>query len=287
MGSIIPPEHIAASPTITAAFYTDAFCVGQCSSSCLEFSYLPINNPAQAAKVQVYCTIYPRDGDWLLADETDSNIVDDRNEPIMSGSFNSICIGTGYIDVRRRDTNGWLSLECYDKIAVLDSYTVKQAATKLGVTLSYPLHPAKIMSLVSGITGLTYTDGDRADDVTFTEDDINKMSLRNCAGYCTAQSSANLAADELGKKIKVIPLNNIGAIYNLDADIYIDNANNEPIETNDGKLLYEDESNSMIFIDSHKIADLDCLGLYESIQKVRVNGADDKTYTSSLGSDIR
>jgi len=284
-GLYIPAGRIAASPTITSAFYTDTFCVGKCASSCLEITYLPTVLPTKAAKVQVYCTIYPRDGDWLLADETDDYIVDDKGQPIMLGSFDSICVGTWYIDTRSHNTNGWVTLECYDKIAVLDSYTVKQAAEKLNVTLSYPLYPSDIMSLASEITGVAHTPSDISDDVSFTEADINKMPLRTCVGYCAAQAGGNIRMDNTGDKIVFVPLNNIWAIYDdLDYDIYIEDDSSEPIECEDDDLLFEDESNSHIFIDHRNVFGLQYLGLYESIQKVRVLGPDDKTYKASFGS---
>ena len=116
-GQTIPPTRIALSPEITSALYTDRWSVGNVASSCLTVTYLPdpeIARPKRAAKVQMRCTIWPRDGDWVLADESGQPIVTESGQEIWLMDTQTITIGTWYINTRATDTRGWVTLTCYD-----------------------------------------------------------------------------------------------------------------------------------------------------------------------------
>lgn len=87
--------------------------------------------PPKAAKVQMKCAVWPRDGDWVLVDERGETIVTEHGQEIWLMDTQTITIGTWYINTRHTDARGWLTLECYDKMLKLDRYTVKKAAKSM------------------------------------------------------------------------------------------------------------------------------------------------------------
>ena len=275
----IDATRIKASPTITSALYTSKMGIGNCVSSCLQITiYAPDLSIEKASKVRMMCTVSPWESDTLLVDELDNIIVDEDGIPIAWDKEATIQIGTWYIDTREWDyAHEWLTLECYDMMAVLENYTVKQAASELGVTLSYPVTIRTAMNLISGITGLSYSTGDLPTSFSLTEDDVNRMSLRDCAGYIAAAAGANMAADETGTKIRFLPLAlDLTALKGVE----ISDEQDDGIEDEEGGAIwYTDETNRYMFLDAQLLADLELLGLLEPIGNVRVIGEDPDTQT--------
>lgn len=93
----------------------------------------------------------------------------------------TITIGTWYINTRHTDARGWLTLECYDKMLKLDRYTVKKAAKKYGVKLTYPVEMETILSLSAKVTGLKVPELEDASCLAFTKDDVTELTMRRLA----------------------------------------------------------------------------------------------------------
>lgn len=282
----IDDSRIKASPTITSKLFTSKLSIGNCVSSCLKFTiYAPDLVIEKASKVRMMCTVLPWDSDSTIVDEYDNIVVDERDTQILFRYDATIQLGTWYVDTRQWDaSHQWLTLECYDMMAVLGNYTVKQAASKLGVTLSYPLKFSAAMNLVCGITGLTYDKNEvLIENYTFTKEDIDKMSLRDCAGYIAASTGSNMAADETGTKIRFLRL---WVDYNEDIEI-ADEWNAAILDENDDAILYSDWESKHLFLDGQVLADLELQGEYEPIQDVCVIGKDKDTQTYHADSYVK
>lgn len=155
------------------------------ASSCLTVTYLPdpmVTRPKRAAKVQMRCTIWPRDGDWVLADESGQSIVTQSGQEIWLMDTQTITIGTWYINTRATDARGWVTLTCYDKMLRLGKYTVKKAAKKHGVKLSYPVDMFQLSALAAKVTGLAEPSLEDACGLEFTKDDVEELNRAGSAG---------------------------------------------------------------------------------------------------------
>lgn len=274
-GKEVPPSRIAQTPEITSALYTDRWSVGNVASSCITFTYLPLFVPPKAAKVQMKCTIWPRDGDWVLVDESGEKIVTERGEEIWMMDTQTITIGTWYINTRSTNAHGWLTLECYDKMLKLDRYTVKKAAKKYGVTLKYPVEMETILFLAAKVTGLTAPELEDASGVAFTEDDVTELTMREALGYVATVNGVNLAANETGTVMRALyyaPSMFSGAHIETESRGGID----ELVSESGEYIVFYDEDSAPYFLDRSRMAELELGDTLPEVTKVEVSGPDDK-----------
>ena len=285
-GQTIPPTRIALSPEITSALYTDRWSVGNVASSCLTVTYLPdpeIARPKRAAKVQMRCTIWPRDGDWVLADESGQPIVTESGQEIWLMDTQTITIGTWYINTRATDTRGWVTLTCYDKMLRLDKYTVKKAAKKYGVKLTYPVDMFQITALAERVTGLAEPSEPYLEDacgLEFTKDDVTELTMREALGYVAAANGANLAANADGTAMVALYY----GFYNADAPyIYATQDDTDELVDETGEyIVYYDEDSAAMFLEPSHMAELDLGETLPEVTAVEVSGPDDDaTWTAT------
>ena len=273
-GKEVPPSRIAVAPEITSALYTDRWGVGNVSSSCIKFTYLPLSTPPKAAKVQLKCTVWPRDGDWVLVDETREKIVSGCGDEIWLMDTQTITLGTWYVNTRSTNAHGWLTLECYDKMLKLDRYTVKKAAKKHGVSLKYPVGMETILSLAAKVTGLTAPDLEDASGVEFTKDDVTELTMREALGYAATANGVNLAADEAGKTMRALYYTpamfstaHIEVTFGSDID--------ELVSETGEYIVFYDEDSASHFLDRQRMAGLALGDTLPEVTKVEVSGPDD------------
>lgn len=280
-GQVIPPSRIAVAPEITSALYTDRWGVGNVASSCITFTYLPIAGaakPKKAAKVQMQCTIWPRDADWVLGDEYDNKIVTERNQEISLLDTQTITIGTWYINTRSVDARGWVTMTCYDKMYRLDRYTVKRAAKKYGVTLTYPVSTAQILSLAEQVTGLIQPDLAGV-DIDLSKDDANEMTMREALGYVAAVHGANLIADELGTKMVAVYY----SAYNHDSPYIMvsEDDMDELVDETGDYIVYYDEDSAAMFVGLDRAGDLSLGDTLQPVTAVELIGLDDESWKAN------
>lgn len=283
-GKEIPPSRIAVAPEITSALYTNRWGVGNVASSCITFTYLPAlgeAKPRKAAKVQMRCTIWPRDADWVLGDEYDDKIVTERNQDISLLDTQTITIGTWYINTRSVDARGWVTMTCYDKMYRLDRYTVKRAAKKYGVTLTYPVSTTQILTLAERVTGLIQPTDPYLDDIPIdlSSDDAKDMTMREALGYVAAVNGANLIADELGVRMIAVHYSS----YNYDAPyIWVSpDATNELADENEEYIVFYDEDSAAMFVGLSSVSDLTVGDTLPPVTAVELNGQDDATWKAT------
>ena len=286
-GQTIPPTRIALSPEITSALYTDRWSVGNVASSCLTVTYLPdpeIARPKRAAKVQMRCTIWPRDGDWVLADESGQPIVTESGQEIWLMDTQTITIGTWYINTRATDTRGWVTLTCYDKMLRLDKYTVKKAAKKYGVKLTDPVDIFQITELAEKVTGLAEPPLEDASGLAFTKDDVGELTMREALGYVAAANGANLAANADGTAMVALYY----AYYNVDAPyIYTtQDDTHELIDENGEYIVYYDEDSASMFLEPSHMAELDLGETLPEVTAVEVSGPDDDATWTATAEEV-
>lgn len=283
-GQAIPPSRIAAAPEITSALYTNHWGVGNVASSCITFTYLPTpgtTKPKKAAKVQMRCTIWPRDADWVLSDEHDNKIVTERNQEISLLDTQTITIGTWYINTRSVDTRGWVTMTCYDKMYRLDRYTVKKAAKKYSVTLTYPVTSTQILSLAERVTGLIQPTAPYLDEpsIDLSKDDVNEMTMREALGYVAAVNGTNLIADELGTKMVAVYY----SAYNHDSPYIMASEDdiNELVDETGERIVYYDEDSAAVFVGLDRAADLSLGDTLQPVTAVEVTGLDDESWKAT------
>lgn len=269
-GIEIPDTRIAAgsdAPVLTSALYTDDMTIGTCASSCLEFTYLPTVDPPKAAKVQLFCTIYPRGGSWQLSDELEEEIVDENENIIEADTAETILIGTFRIDTRSKDHNGWLHLTCFDPLESLDRVTVLQAAKKCGISLPDPCSVTKGLAVLEAYTKMRCDS--LPDHAVFTKEELEQLSLRTFAGYLAAQAGGSFAADETSTRIRLLPLKTQAR-----SDWYLSEEHDEPIvDENDEPLYGVDEESQRYFLDDYRVQTLEDLGTLAPITGVLVVGS--------------
>lgn len=284
-GKEVPPSRIARAPEITSALYTDRWGVGNVASSCITFTYLPISYNGKklpgAAKVQMRCTIWPRDGDWVLVDESGDKIVTESGQEIWLMDTQTITIGTWYVNTRSTDARGWMTLECYDKMLKLDRYTVKKAAKKHGVTLKYPVGMETILSLAAKVTGLTAPDLEDASGIAFTKDDVTELTLREALGYVATANGVNLTANETGTAMRALYYTPF-----LFGEAYIETEGyggiDELVSESGEYIVFYDEDSAPYFLDRFRMAELDLGARLPGVTMVEVVGPDDdETWSAS------
>lgn len=278
-GVEIPDTRIAAgelAPTLTSAIYTFDVTVGNCVSSCFEFTYLPVVDPSKTAKVELFATIYPRSGSWALADETNTAIVDEHDDVIEADTAETILIGTFRISTRSKDHNGWLHLTCYDPMEKLDRVTVIQAAKKCGITLPDPCTVSNGVNILKAYTGMTCDT--LPNHASFTREELEQMSMRTFAGYLAAQAGGSLASDETASHIRFLPLK-----VEARPEWYLTDENDNPVEDENGEPIFGlDEETQRYFLDGFRMKDLEDLGTLDPITGVTVIGInpEEDTYLS-------
>lgn len=273
-GHEIPPNRIAAAPEITTAFYTDRWSVGNIASSCLTVTYLPDSDderPKKAAKTQMRCVIWPRDGDWILSDEFDRSIVTESGEDIWLMDTQAITLGTWYINTRATDAHGWVTLACYDKLLRLDKYTVKKAAKKYGVKLTYPVDMEQIIYLAEKVTGLTGPPLEDACGLEFSKDDVTELTMREALGYVATVNGANIRADETGKSMVSV----LYKSYLYDGP-YLETEDGDELSDENGEcIFFYDEDSAAMFLDLSCMSDLSLSDTPWVVAAVKVSGPDD------------
>ena len=280
-GHEIPPNRIAAAPEITTAFYTDRWSVGNVASSCFTVTYLPSaedGRPKRAAKVQMQCIVWPRDGDWVLADEFGQSIQSETGQDIWLIDTQSITLGTWYINTRETDARGWTTLTCYDKMIRLDKYTVKKAAKKYGVKLTYPVDMEQIIYLAEQVTGLTGPPLEDACGLEFSKDDVTELTLREALGYAATANGANIRADETGK-------NMVAALYQsyfYDGPYILTEEADELTDEAGECIFFYDEDSAARFLDSSRMSELSLSNTMWEVAAVELSGPDDNaTWTAT------
>lgn len=252
-GKEVPASRIARAPEITSALYTDRWGVGNVASSCISFTYLPLVMPPKAAKVQMKCAVWPRDGDWVLVDERGETIVTEHGQEIWLMDTQTITIGTWYINTRHTDARGWLTLECYDKMLKLDRYTVKKAAKKYGVKLTYPVEMETILSLSAKVTGLKVPELEDASGLAFTKDDVTELTMREALGYVATANGVNLAANESGTAMRALYYTPF-----LFDEARIETSFSGYLVSESGEyIVFYDEDSAPHFLDRSRMAELD------------------------------
>lgn len=286
-GQVIPPDRIALAPEITTALYTDRWSVGNVASSCLTVTYLPdpkAASPKRAAKAQMRCTVWPRDGDWALADESGQPIVTEAGQEIWLMDTQTIIVGTWYINTRAMDTRGWVTLTCYDKMLRLDKYTVKKAAKKYGVKLTYPVDMFQVTALAEKVTGLKEPPMEDTCGLAFTKDDVGELTMREALGYVAAANGVNLAANATGTAMVVLGY----VSYTHDAPYIsvwkggVDEMESDLVDEYGEHIVFYDEDSAAMFLDLARIAELDIGETLPEITTVEVSGPDDDvTWTAT------
>lgn len=270
-GKEVPASRIARAPEITSALYTDRWGVGNVASSCISFTYLPLVMPPKAAKVQMKCAVWPRDGDWVLVDERGEKIVTEHGQEIWLMDTQTITIGTWYINTRHTDARGWLTLECYDKMLKLDRYTVKKAAKKYGVKLTYPVEMETILSLSAKVTGLKVPELEDASGLAFTKDDVTELTMREALGYVATANGVNLAANESGTAMRALYYTPF-----LFDEARIETSFSGYLVSESGEyIVFYDEDSAPHFLDRSRMAELDLGDTLPEVTKVEVSGPDD------------
>lgn len=282
-GQNIPPDRIAVAPEITSALYTDRWSVGNVASSCLTATYLPdpdVARPKKAAKVQMRCTIWPRDGDWVLADESGQPIVTEDGQEIWLMDTQTITIGTWYINTRATDAHGWVTLTCYDKMLRLDKYTVKKAAKKYGVKLTYPVDMFQVTELAEKVTGLAEPPLEDACGLAFTKDDVGELTMREALGYVAAANGANIVANATGTAMVAVHY----GVYDSDMPyIFVTpGVTDELVDEHGEYIMFFDEDSAALFLDLAHMAELDLGETLPEVTAVEVSGPDDNaTWTAT------
>ena len=282
-GRKIPPDRIALSPEVTSALYTDRWSVGNVASSCLTVTYLPdpmVTRPKRGAKVQMRCTIWPRDGDWVLADESGQSIVTQSGQEIWLMDTQTITIGTWYINTRATDARGWVTLTCYDKMFRLGKYTVKKAAKKHGVKLTYPVDMFQLSALAAKVTGLAEPSLEDACGLEFTKDDVEELTAREALGYVAAANGVNLIADADGTAMVALHYGS----YNYDGPYIYTSGDDthELVDETGERIVYYDEDSAAVFLDPSRMAELDLGETLPEVTAVEVSGPDDDaTWTAT------
>lgn len=281
-GVEIPDTRIAAgiyAPTMTSAIYTDNLEIGNCVSSCLELVYLPEADPPRGAKVELFCTIYPRGGSFELCDEYSDPIVDDDGEPVEADTAESIRVGTWKIDQRSKNKNGWLTLTCFDPLERLDRVTVLQAAKKCGIKVGTSFTAADGATLLCAYTGMTCDN--LPNNASFTREELEQLSLRAFAGYLAAQAGGNLAADETASHLKLLPLKAAAR-----PDWYLTDENEEEVVDETGAAIFAVcEETRRYFPDQYRMEGLEDLGTFPPITGVEVVGSNAEEETYLAGAD--
>lgn len=286
-GQVIPPDRIALAPEITTALYTDRWSVGNVASSCLTVTYLPdpkAASPKRAAKAQMRCTVWPRDGDWVLADESGQPIVTEAGQEVWLMDTQTIIVGTWYINTRAMDTHGWVTLTCYDKMLRLDKYTVKKAAKKYGVKLTYPVDMFQVTALAEKVTGLKEPPMEDTCGLAFTKDDVGELTMREALGYVAAANGVNLAANATGTAMVVLGY----VSYTHDAPYIsvwkggVDEMESDLVDEYGEHIVFYDEDSAAMFLDLAHMAELDIGETLPEITAVEVSGPDDDvTWTAT------
>ncbi|MDO5594539.1 MAG: hypothetical protein Q4G01_06975, partial [Eubacteriales bacterium] len=231
-------------------------------------------------KVQMRCTIWPRDGDWVLADESGQPIVTESGQEIWLMDTQTITIGTWYINTRATDTRGWVTLTCYDKMLRLNKYTVKKAAKKYGVKLTYPVDIFQITELAEKVTGLAEPPLEDASGLAFTKDDVGELTMREALGYVAAANGANLSANADGTAMVALHY----GFYNVDAPyIYTTQDDTHELVDETGEyIVYYDEDSAAMFLEPSHMAELDLGETLPEVTAVEVSGPDDDaTWTAT------
>lgn len=217
------------------------------------------------------CAVWPRDGDWVLVDERGETIVTEHGQEIWLMDTQTITIGTWYINTRHTDARGWLTLECYDKMLKLDRYTVKKAAKKYGVKLTYPVEMETILSLSAKVTGLKVPELEDASGLAFTKDDVTELTMREALGYVATANGVNLAANESGTAMRALYYTPF-----LFDEARIETSFSGYLVSESGEyIVFYDEDSAPHFLDRSRMAELDLGDTLPEVTKVEVSGPDD------------
>ena len=273
-GELILPQRIAAFPLLTAALYTESPGIGNSTSSCLELTYLPEADPPRGAKVELFSTIYPMEGSYHLVDETGEEITDEAGEPLSAFSAEELLVGTWYISRRSRQGNGWLSLECYGKLSVLDHYTVLQGAKKAGLSLADPVAVSKILQIAEALTGLTFDA--IAENANFTLEELKQESMRAAIGYCALQAGGNWAEDAAGASVRFLPLEPLAA-----TGWTVTEETGEAITDETGEeIAYIDESNGALYLTAYEMQGFTDDGVDLPITRCHLTGQEETEFAA-------
>ena len=216
----------------------------------------------------------------MLADESGQPIVTESGQEIWLMDTQTITIGTWYINTRATDTRGWVTLTCYDKMLRLGKYTVKKAAKKYGVKLTYPVDIFQITELAEKVTGLAEPPLEDASGLAFTKDDVGELTMREALGYVAAANGANLAANADGTAMVALYY----GFYNADAPyIYTTQDDTHELVDETGEyIVYYDEDSAAMFLEPSHMAELDLGETLPEVTAVEVSGPDDDaTWTAT------
>lgn len=254
-GKEIPSYRVKAFPSITMALYTDALSFGNAVSSCLELTYLPYEAPPRGADVRISVTVCE-----------DDSFTDAKSE--------RCALGPWMINSRSTDKHGWMTVQCYDDIARLDKYTVRQAAKKTGYTLTYPVSVSQIIDLMEALTNVAFDSDSRSllsDVVGLTKEEAKELKLREALGYAALQNGVNIVY-EGGFRAKACQEGQFDAFY---IDTQDNNVGGEQLVDHDGEpIVFMDWTNARQTIRPEWAGDVRILGEYGPISAVKVTGKD-------------
>lgn len=261
-GETVPLTSIV-SFNISHALYTSEFSVGSISCSCMEMKYMPKSKPAKAAEVVLKCH----------APETESH------------NAANVVVGRWYINLRKKDTNGFLSLTCYDKVYKLEKTTVKKAANKRGVTLTNAITATTLYSLARGITGLS-SDGifpDESHFLTATKEEINRMTLREALSYATKAVGVSMIADPFTSELREVRWSGVlwewqervrltGWVHTSVDEVTITDENKEAFALRTAENMAE-------FVQPNLSGSLELFGTYPTVTKITVSGTEETEHS--------
>ena len=131
----------------------------------------------------------------------------------------------------------------------LNKYTVKKAAKKYGVKLTYPVDMFQVVALAEKVTGLAEPSEPYLEDacgLEFTKDDVTELTMREALGYVAAANGANLAANADGTAMVALYY----GFYNVDAPyIYTTQDDTHELVDETGEyIVYYDEDSAAMFL---------------------------------------
>lgn len=254
-GKEIPSYRVKAFPALTMALYTDALSFGNAVSSCLELTYLPYEAPPRGAEVRISVTVCE-----------DDSFTESKSE--------RCAIGLWRINSRSTDKHGWMTVQCYDDIARLDKYTVRQAAKKTEYALTYPVSVSQIIDLMEALTNVAFDSYSRSllsDVVGLTKEETKELKLREALGYAALQNGVNIVY-EGGFRAKACQEGQFDAFY---IDTQDNNVGGEQLVDHDGEpIVFMDWTNARQTIRPEWAGDVRILGEYGPISAVKVTGKD-------------